>query len=125
MLEFIIGICFISLKKNYFVVCVHASPLTAKLCNVIVIIFLKTTIVCLASNGGGMGSVSSSQLSYANQSPVGVPSSHLTASSDCSKNSTDEINFQTVHEKFGREIEQDLKERRRLKELAQQPLIQL
>lgn len=72
-----------------------------------------------------MGSVSSSQLSYANQSPVGVPPSNLTASSDCSKKSSDEINFQTVHEQFGREIEQDLKERRRLKELSQQPLIQL
>lgn len=71
-----------------------------------------------------MGSMSSSQLSLANQSPVGVAPSNLTASSDCSQKSQIEFNFQTVHETFGKEIEQDLKERRRLKELAQRPLIE-
>lgn len=83
-----------------------------------------------------MGSISAkssssslSQQSIANKSPVGgEPASNLTASSNTSLKSLSskeiEFNFQTVHAAFGREIEQDLKERRRLKELAQQPLIQ-
>lgn len=84
-----------------------------------------------------MGSISAkssssslSQQSIANnKSPVGGdPPSNLTASSNTSLKSLSskeiEFNFQTVHAAFGREIEQDLKERRRLKELAQQPLIQ-
>lgn len=83
-----------------------------------------------------MGSISAkssssslSQQSIANKSPVsGDPPSNLTASSNTSLKSLSskeiEFNFQTVHAAFGREIEQDLKERRRLKELAKQPLIQ-
>lgn len=82
----------------------------------------------IASNGGGMVSISTTSLqqSFANKSPVGGdPPSNLTASAgDCNLKSQTEFNFQTVHEAFGREIEQDLKERRRLKELAKQPLIQ-
>lgn len=95
------------------------------------IVFLFEHMHFIASNGGGMGSISttSSQQSFANQSPVGgdPPSNpSLTASSVGDKNqkSQTEFNFQTIHEAFGREIEQDLKERRRLKELATQPLIQ-
>lgn len=65
--------------------------------------------------------MSSSQLSNANQSAVGVAPSNTTAPSE--QESQNEFNFQTVHEAFGREIEQDLKERRRLKELARRPLI--
>lgn len=63
---------------------------------------------------------SSSQLSN-------VPSSKLTASnsnSNSQKQTPTEFNFQTIHEAFGKEIEQDLKERRRLKELSQRPLIE-
>lgn len=72
-----------------------------------------------------MGSVSaSSQQSHVNKSPIGDPPSKLTAFSESNQKSKKEFNFQTVHEAFGREIEQDLKERRRLKELAQKPLIQ-
>lgn len=67
-----------------------------------------------------MNSLSSSQLSS------NVPSSKLTASnSNSSQKTSREFNFQTIHEAFGKEIEQDLKERRRLKELAQTPLIDL
>lgn len=36
-----------------------------------------------------------------------------------------EFTFQAVHDAFGREINQDLQERRRLKELAQRPLIEI
>lgn len=42
---------------------------------------------------------------------------------DKSTAKTNEFTFQMVHEAFGREIMQDLKERKRLKELAHQPLI--
>lgn len=64
-----------------------------------------------------MNSLSSSQLSN-------VPPSKLTASnSSSSQNTPKEFNFQTIHEAFGKEIEQDLNERRRLKELSQRPLI--
>lgn len=80
---------------------------------------LNKLLNCLASNGGGggMNSSSSSQLSN-------VPPSKLTASSIVSQNNHKEFNFQTIHEAFGKEIEQDLKERRRLKELSQRPLIE-
>lgn len=72
-----------------------------------------------------MGSVSSSQLLNANQSPVGIPPSNLTAFSDTTqKTQLKEFSFQSVHEAFGKEIEKDLKERRRLKELSQKPLIE-
>lgn len=71
---------------------------------------------CSASNGDGMNSISSSQ-------QPNVPSSQLTASSNSNQKNQKEFNFQTIHEAFGREIEQDIKERRRLKELAQRPLI--
>lgn len=72
-----------------------------------------------------MGSMSSTQLSHANQTPVGVAPSNLIASSELSqKSQIQEFDFQTVHEAFGKEIEQDLKERRRLKELAKRPLIE-
>lgn len=80
-------------------------------------IVLKTLLNCLASNGGGMNTSSSSQLSN-------LPSSKLTASSTVSQKNRQEFNFQTIHEAFGKEIEQDLKERRRLKELSQRPLIE-
>lgn len=40
-------------------------------------------------------------------------------------NSLKEFTFQVVHEAFGREINQDLQERRRLKELSQRPLIEI
>lgn len=68
--------------------------------------------------------MSSSQKTYVKKSPVDVPPSNLTTSTDSSQKSTKEFTFQMIHERFGREIEQDLRERRRLKELAQQPLIQ-
>lgn len=64
-----------------------------------------------------MNSLSSTQLS--NDS-----SSKLTASSNLSQKTQQEFDFQTIHEAFGKEIEQDLKERRRLKELSQRPLIE-
>lgn len=70
-----------------------------------------------------MGSVSAStQQSVVNQLPIGNPSLNLTAFNDLKTRK--DFNFQTLHEAIGLEIEQDLKERRRLKELAQQPLIQ-
>lgn len=53
-----------------------------------------------------------------------LPPSKLTASSIVAQKNQKEFNFQTVHEAFGKEIEQDLKERRRLKELSQRPLIE-
>lgn len=113
----------------------YASPQMQKCdCNQNKTISIRTKYahILIASNGGGMGSIStttsssSSQQSFANKSPVGGdPPSNLTASSDSNlKSQTKEFNFQTVHEAFGREIEQDLRERRRLKELAQKPLIQ-
>lgn len=79
----------------------------------------------VASNGGGLGSVSaSSQQPHVNKSPFGDPPSKLTASSDSNQKSQKEVNFQTVHAAFGREIEQDLQEHRRLKQLAQKSLIE-
>lgn len=63
-----------------------------------------------------MNSLSSSQLSN-------VPPSKLTATNNSSQKIQKDFDFQTIHEAFGKEIEQDLKERRRLKELSQRPLI--
>lgn len=60
----------------------------------------------------------------ADESVTQIPPSDLTTYSDCNQQSQKEFNFQMVHEAFGREIQQDLKERRRLKELAQRPLIE-
>lgn len=40
-------------------------------------------------------------------------------------NKLKEFTFQAVHNAFGREINQDLQERRRLKELSQRPLIEI
>lgn len=103
-------------------------PNITKKCTVIVTKinwFLK-----LASNGGGGGkgsTLTSSQQKIqkiANKSPVEEPPSNLTASSDSNPTTHRDFDFNYVHEKFGREIEQDLRERRRLKELAKQPLIQ-
>lgn len=100
-------------------VCMYAPPNNSPIvmwCDVI-LLNQYWTVLTEASNGGGQNSLSSSQLSN-------VPSSKLTASSNSSQKTTKEFNFQTIHETFGKEIEQDLKERRRLKELAQRPLIE-
>lgn len=85
--------------------------------------------IYLASNGGGIGSVlDSSQQSHANQSPVVNPFD-LTPTINCNQKTPKEFNFQTMHEAFGKEIEQDLRERKRLKELKEmaqhKPLIDL
>lgn len=40
-------------------------------------------------------------------------------------NKLKEFTFQAVHDAFGQEINQDLQERRRLKELSQRPLIEI
>lgn len=76
-----------------------------------------------------MGSVlESSKQSNANQTPIVNPFD-LNASSNCNQKTSKDFNFQTIHETFGREIEQDLRERKRLKELKEmaqhKPLIDL
>lgn len=61
-----------------------------------------------------------SQQAHSNQTTL------MGQSDDSATNSQPtEFTFQVVHEAFGREIMQDLHERKRLKELCQRPLIEL
>lgn len=75
-----------------------------------------------ATNGGGMGTMAVSLTSLNDASSKAIP-----ASTDTSKSIKDlnEFSFQMVHEAFGKEIMQDINERKRLKELSQRPLIEL
>lgn len=85
----------------------------------------------IATNGGGMGTSAVSLSSLSSQQPFSMnpfsdePSKSKTATNDANVKSSYEFSFQTVHDAFGKEIMQDLNERKRLKELAQRPLIEI
>lgn len=89
-------------------------------------------LITATNGGGGSGKMVptslpsiNSQQSLSNQSPTDDTSSQSITPNDNNNVQSNEFTFQMVHEAFGREIMQDLKERKRLKELTQRPLIEL
>lgn len=74
-------------------------------------------------NGGGNGSVSSSPAGAINSSSPS--SNNLIGTTLSPTNNVNELTFGMVHEAFGKEIQRNLSERTRIKELAERPLIDL
>lgn len=73
-------------------------------------------------NGGGNGTISSAT---SNSSSNATTNSLIATTTLSSPNIVNELSFGLVHDAFGKEIQQNLGERKHQKELAERPLIDL
>lgn len=71
-------------------------------------------------NGGGNGTVSSATINSPSNARNNLVTPMLSPA-----NTVNELSFGLVHEAFGKEIQRNLGERKRIKELAERPLIDL